>query len=199
MIELVLVRHGETVWSGLDRCTGTADVPLSPLGERQARRLADRLADWRFDAVHASDRRRALDTVAPVLAGRPELMPRACPRLRERDFGRWEGAPWSSLPTYAGGEQAAPGEVETLESLAERVASWWAAAGAIGEGRLLVVSHGGPLRVLLCLLLGLPPERHWSFRIDLAGLSVVRCVPDMATLMLLNDRSHLTGLDDGQG
>jgi len=54
-----------------------------------------------------------------------------------------------------------------------------------------VVAHGGPLRVLLCLLLGLPVERHWSFRLDCAGVSVVDCAPGLVTLRLLNDCCHL--------
>ncbi len=65
------------------------------------------------------------------------------------------------------------------------------------DGHLLVVSHGGPLRVLLCHLLGLPPARHWSFRLDCATVSVVACAPGLATLMLLNDRCHLEEHDDG--
>jgi broad specificity phosphatase PhoE len=56
---------------------------------------------------------------------------------------------------------------------------------------VLVVSHAGPLRVLLCLLLDLPPDRHWAFRLGQAGLTIVERGDDMGTLTLLNDRCHL--------
>jgi hypothetical protein len=45
--------------------------------------------------------------------------------------------------------------------------------------------------VLLCLLLDLPPDRHWTFRLDQAGLTIVERGDDMGTLTLLNDRCHL--------
>ena len=72
-------------------------------------------------------------------------------------------------------------------------------AGPTGAGQgspsrtILVVSHAGPLRVLICLLLGLPVEAHWSFHVDRASLTIVDRAPDMGTLMLLNDRCHLAG------
>jgi broad specificity phosphatase PhoE len=65
------------------------------------------------------------------------------------------------------------------------------------EPTILVVSHAGPLRVLTCLLLGLPPDAHWAFRFDRASISIVRRGADMGTLLLLNDRCHLEGVQGG--
>ncbi|HEX2324521.1 MAG TPA: histidine phosphatase family protein, partial [Chloroflexota bacterium] len=63
-------------------------------------------------------------------------------------------------------------------------------------GAVLVVSHGGPLRVLLCQLLGLPPSRHWCFRIDHTSLSEVHWDPQTGPLVVaLNDRCHLVPED----
>ena len=56
---------------------------------------------------------------------------------------------------------------------------------------LLIVGHGGSLRVLLTRLLGLPALASWNFFLSPASLSVVDCYPDIAVLRLLNDTSHL--------
>lgn len=62
------------------------------------------------------------------------------------------------------------------------------------EPRILVVAHGGPIRLLICLLLGIPVEHHWAFRVDHGSLTVVERGADMGTLVLLNDRCHLAGI-----
>lgn len=62
------------------------------------------------------------------------------------------------------------------------------------EPRVLVVAHGGPIRLLICLLLGIPAEHHWAFRVGHGSLTVVERGADMGTLVLLNDRCHLAGI-----
>jgi len=93
---VVLIRHGETLWNRDRRIQGQTDTPLSDLGRLQARAIGGRLRNERFDAIYASDLVRAWDTAQAIgqagLAERPGApQPMADPRLREMDFGEWEG------------------------------------------------------------------------------------------------------------
>src|SRR5438477_1126143 len=87
---IYLVRHGETVWNRDGRMQGHTDVSLSPVGEEQARRLADRLASEQIEAVWSSDLCRASAT-ADILAAPHGLTVRISPLLRESMLGLWEG------------------------------------------------------------------------------------------------------------
>ena len=59
---LVFIRHGQTLWNMDGRVMGQLDSPLSPLGERQARAVAERLAREPFDFLYSSDLGRAVQT-----------------------------------------------------------------------------------------------------------------------------------------
>ena len=71
-------------------------MPLSEEGRSQARRLAGRLRDEHFDAIYASDLIRAVETAA-IVAEPHGLEVRRDPRLREFDFGEWEGLTWDEI------------------------------------------------------------------------------------------------------
>ena len=130
----------------------------------------------------ASDLIRASATAATILEPHQGVLPELIAALREIDFGDAEGVSGGS---HLVADAAADG-------LAGGLRAWLAGLDARHEGgHVLVVSHGGPLRVMLCLLLDLPPARHWSFHLDCAGVSVVERAPSLATISLLNDCSHL--------
>jgi len=182
MYRLTLVRHAETSWNEQRRLLGATDLPLSSTGNCQAARLRDRLAVERFTAAYASDLLRASATAETILEVHQGVLPVLLPALRELDFGEAEGISGTS---YLVADEAA-------DRLAEGLSTWLAGLWSRHEGgHVLVVSHGGPLRVMLCVLLDLPPARHWSFHLDCAGISIVDCAPSLATISLLNDCSHL--------
>ncbi len=88
MLDLLLTRHGlpdagETAWLG-----SQLDVGLRPEGRQQAEALAGRLRGVRIDRIIASPMLRALETAQIIATGRPIEVDE---RLRERDYGRWEG------------------------------------------------------------------------------------------------------------
>jgi len=145
--EVWLVRHGQTPWNAQGRLAGWTDLPLSPVGQAQARQLGEWLRQERFSRVVASDLRRAVET-ARLAYGEPE---ERLWGLREIDFGRLEGLAWTELPEEH--KQAllrfdgfrAPGG----ESVAEFRTRVYAALSALPEGRVLVFTHGGVLRLVL--------------------------------------------------
>lgn len=117
-LELVVVRHGLTQWNLDKRYQGQRDIPLlmpDALGDMD--RLRDELADEVFDAVVASDLTRCCQTLAHIAEGRGWPAPRLDRRLRENDFGEFEGRQWEELkddPVYrdwidSAGELAPPG------------------------------------------------------------------------------------------
>src|SRR5688572_19962610 len=90
MTQLILIRHGETLWNTQHRMQGHADSPLTEDGLRQARQLAQRLTQIEFKALYSSDSGRALETARIVAAATGhEIIVDS--RLRERNFGVFEG------------------------------------------------------------------------------------------------------------
>ncbi len=207
MTRLLLVRHGATEWNSSLRFTGHSQISLSDPGRRQAIKLGQRLAGEKIDVVCTSDLRRALETVAAACRGRDvEVLP--CPELREMDYGDCEGLtfkeiaarfpevvkPWLDYSldlTFPGGESLA-GFIERVSGFVDRLQDH------PQRRTVLVVSHGGIIRVLLCRLLGLSNDHWWQFRVDNASISIVETDNQRVILNLANDTSHLTGGDDDE-
>ncbi|KGP71939.1 histidine phosphatase family protein [Pontibacillus yanchengensis] len=89
-MKLGLVRHGSTAWNQEGRAQGSSDIPLDEEGKRGARKLADRLAEERWDVIYASDLARAAQT-ADIIGEKIGVEVRQDPRLREASGGLIEG------------------------------------------------------------------------------------------------------------
>ena len=151
MTTILLARHGETDWNAQRRVQGHSDTPLNDRGREQARRLAGELAGERIDAVYSSDLLRAHET-ARIVAEQRALDVTAIRDLRERHFGTWEGLTDQEIFTrYPEVLDGAPwGDAETQDEMAERVlGALLRIAESHPDQRILVVSHGGPLRRVL--------------------------------------------------
>jgi broad specificity phosphatase PhoE len=148
MATLLLARHGETDWNASGRLQGHTDRPLNDYGRRQARELADRLADDDIAAIYASDLSRAKETAEIVGAelGLPVVIDSD---LRERNWGSWEGL----TPTE---RDAVAFEGETPRDHRDRLMR---AVRRIAERhpgqRVLVVTHGGSMRRVQAAVTGI--------------------------------------------
>ena len=137
-------------------CYGRLDLPVADL--QAARGLAARLAA--FGGVLWSSPARRCRVVADAV-GRAVIVD---PRLQELDFGAWEGLAWDAVPRAALDRWAAdlagfaPPGGESGAALIGRVSAF---AAALPEGDHVVITHGGPLKVLLAVLQGVA--------VDLAG------------------------------
>jgi 2,3-bisphosphoglycerate-dependent phosphoglycerate mutase len=205
---LLIVRHGRTAWNSDGRFQGQLDIPLDEVGQSQAAAVAHRLASERPLAIYASDLSRAWQTArwiqnAITEASQPDPTPPLVlePRLREMHFGEWQGLTYAEIqacqPEALAAWEAnwltnAPPGGETLAQLVERVqAVYREILAAHPDGTVLIVGHGGALQALLCLALGLPPERFWQLQLDNTGVADLRVYPEGAILNLFNDTCHL--------
>lgn len=147
---ILFVRHGESDWNAERRIQGHTDRPLSGRGRAQARALAAELSDEPLDAVYTSDLTRARET-AEAIAEQRRLAVAVDPRLRERNFGSWEGlTDDEALARFPEAAEEPWGDGETVEAMTDRVLeALQAIAARHPGGRALVVSHGGPLRAVL--------------------------------------------------
>lgn len=197
MTELVLVRHGETVWHAENRYAGSTDIPLTERGAEQALRLAEWARGAGLTALWSSPASRAILTAEPV-AETTGLVPEVDPRLRELDFGEGEGRTVEEMardfpaaleafrrdPVTAhlpGGEDPRAAVDRALDCFRE------IAAGE-PDGRVLVVAHTTVLRLVLCHLLGIPLRdyRRVFPYLRNTGLTVVRFGDDGAALLEFN-------------
>ena len=153
MTDLLLVRHGETDWNIGRRVQGHTDIPLNAAGVDQARVLTEHLAAEPLTAVFSSDLSRALDT-ATAVARAHRLEVNVDQRLREKNFGTWEGLTDLEIAErFPDAHRGKWGDGESTEEVAERVMGVLDGIRALHpEGTVLVVSHGGPLRAMLAEL-----------------------------------------------
>lgn len=120
-----LLRHGQTEWNIEKRIQGFGDSPLSAEGREQTAGWVATLQAHRWDRILASDLGRVRETVA-ILNSRLQLPVDHDPRLREQDWGEWQGL---TLPYV---QQA------FREELARRVALGWEFSAPGGESRNVV-------------------------------------------------------------
>jgi broad specificity phosphatase PhoE len=171
MTTLLLARHGESDWNRARRWQGFADRPLTERGRAQAGELAERLADIALDAVYSSDLQRARETAARV-AEAQGLAVTALPALREVDVGSWQGLtreeaearfPEGFRRWLAGGTGWEDGE--SYGEMSRRVLAALMEIARLHDGRrVLVVSHGGPIRAIHAAALGLEVEAYRRIR-----------------------------------
>src|SRR5436309_8844851 len=202
---LWLVRHGLTEWNTQQRFCGNSDIPLSARGRVQARWLARRLREEAITLIYTSDLARARETAEIIASLSTQAVPlKVSTAWREIDFGAWEGLTYAEIAEqfkdqlgfFTDPEQCSPPGGESLAHMLHRVMAELAAIACSGdlrmEGDVVIVSHGGPLRVLLCSILGMPLERQWQLRLDPGSLSAIDLLPihepsaPRAVLALLN-------------
>ena len=134
---LYLIRHGETVDNANKIMQGQVQGQLNEVGVRQAKALSTRLAGTHFDAIMASDLKRAVDT-ARILADPHGLEVVTTPLLRERDWGAFTGR---YIPDLKNVEW--PDDVEPLDQLLQRAGEFLAFVRTNYDGKcVLAVGHG---------------------------------------------------------
>jgi probable phosphoglycerate mutase len=189
---LVLLRHGQTEWSRDGRHTGRTDVPLTADGERDARRLAPRLARFDFALVLCSPLSRARRTAE--LAG---LDPVTDDDLVEWDYGGYEGRTTDEIRESLGnpgwtvfGDGVVPGSTsgETVEEVAGRASRVLArVAEPLRAGDVALVAHGHLLRILAATYLRQESRFGAHLLLDAGALCVLDHERDLPAVRTWND------------
>ena len=187
-----VARHGETAWSLSGQHTGLTDLPLTERGERNARRLGERLRGINFTKVFTSPLQRAARTCELAGFGAAAEIDRD---LLEWNYGEYEGRRTAEIlaerPEWElfrdgcpGGES--PGQIGAR---ADRVVGRVRAV----EGDVLLFSSGHFLRVLAARWLGLPPGAGRYFLLSTASLSALGYEHNRSepVIRLWNDTRHV--------
>ncbi len=167
-----LARHGETAWTISGQHTGVTDLPLTALGEVEARRLGERLEGLTFAAVLTSPLQRAVRTCELAGFG---AMAKVEPDLIEWNYGAYEGRTSADIhrerPDWQLFRDGCPGG-ESPDQIGARADRVVRRARAI-DGNTLLFSSGHFLRVFAARWLGLDPGAGRYFLLGTASLSVV--------------------------
>jgi len=178
---LYLVRHGEAEGNAELRFLGTTDAPLTPRGRAQAEAIGVACRALPLEAIYTSPLRRTR-AVGDACAAQVGLAPLVIPELREQDFGAWENHTRTevladdeaALLAWERGATLAPTGGESLPEVTARVLPMVAQLATRHTGEtILLVSHVGPIKAILCDVLGLPPEGARRMWLDPAGISLI--------------------------
>ena len=208
-VRLVLARHGEALGNRELRYLGRTDVPLTPRGEAQARLLAAAIARLPAPAaIYASPLHRAHAT-ATAIGGALGLPIAIEQDLREQDFGAWENLTRAevlarepeALAAWEAGGEVGPTQGEAPDEVMHRVIACADALAARHPGATLVLaSHVGPIKALICATLGLPPSGAFRMWLDPASYSVVDWrARGRGMLRAFNATAHLSDLPPPEG
>ncbi len=199
-----LIRHGQTDWNAERRYQGQIDSRLSEVGRAQAAQLAHVLARIPLRAVYSSPLSRALRT-AEAIAGPHDLRVVTMELLGEVRLGDWEGLTVAEIvsrfgPIYEARrrdpERVTPRGGETLAELGAR--AMHAVRQIVARhpgGTVAAVAHGGVNKTILLSVLGAPFGSYWRIRQDNAAINVLEFGGGRARVTLLNETSHLGGLE----
>jgi probable phosphoglycerate mutase len=202
---LWLIRHGQTDWNAIGRVQGQTPTELNAQGRREALEVGEILARSRrkFAACYASDLPRAAET-ARIIAQQVGLEVVEVPGLRERSFGKLEGATSAEVRaarTAAGladstdlADWTGLSGVESNDALYARSTT---ALREISERHpaadVVVVTHGGVMGRLLFRTLGIADGAPRRFPLSNGMCAIVQAFPENFYLLTLADLGLLTG------
>lgn len=198
---LILVRHGETLANREFRYIGMRDDELSGRGRQQTSQLAPALAAFPLAAIYSSPLLRAYQTALSIAS--PHHLPvHQLDGLAEGSFGIWEGLSRAEvlarstqdrelLLAWEQDATVAPPQGESLAQVQERICLVVERLAVQHVGQTIVlVSHVGPIKTLLCQALGAPLTSMSHIFLDPATISVVDW-NERPIVRLVNSHAHL--------
>jgi 2,3-bisphosphoglycerate-dependent phosphoglycerate mutase len=200
MAQLVIFRHGQSLWNLENKFTGWVDVELSPKGIEEAKSAGVKLKGYTFDYAYASDLKRAQNTLTLALeaSGHAPVTPTNNKALNERMYGDLQGLDKNETAKKYGEEQVKiwrrsydiqPPNGESLKDTAARVIPYFESEiiPKLKAGKNVVIAaHGNSLRALIMYLEKMTPEQILEFEIGTAQPRLYELDTDMNVLSVKN-------------
>ncbi len=213
MVRLIIIRHGETDYNLESRYCGFSNPSLNNRGIWQAKMLAVKLKGVRIDKVYSSDLKRAYET-AKIIFGNSPIEKTA--DFREMNFGLFEGLKYEQIikkypKLYGDWIDILPKikipKGEGLKDLGKRVKKrLFSILSRHKDKTIALVTHGGPIRIILCDALKKDLKAFWQIEQKSAALNIVDYVNEsprlyrrsgkQATVVKMNDISHLSAKEE---
>ncbi len=179
---LFLIRHGETPFNRAKRYCGITDVTLTSKGTKQAQGLRGKFRRIRIDAIYTSPLRRTCQTARLAFGSKMPLQPVSA--LKELNFGKWEGLTLKQIinkyPTRANYWLKQPFKTkipqgESISYLKNRVMGFihQLVTNQKHYRNIALVTHSGPIRVIISEILGLGFMGYWHVNPQLASACVL--------------------------
>jgi broad specificity phosphatase PhoE len=179
MKRIYLIRHGETDWNQDLRLMGRLDIPLNEKGKAQMRALAPMLDGCGATRIHASPVLRTVQS-ADILAESLGLETLHEPRLREMEFGKWEGRPYGELMTlpefrayFARPAETRIPDVEDLKSVQARAVDFMRALWTDEADAAVAVTHADIIRTILAHTLRMDLNAYLRISVDNGSLTLL--------------------------
>lgn len=200
MAQLLIFRHGQSVWNLENKFTGWVDVELSPKGIEEAKQAGFKIQNLHFDYAYSSSLLRAQNTLIIALktASHSEIPITFDKALNERMYGDLEGLDKTETSKKYGEEQVKiwrrsydipPPNGESLKDTAARVLPYFKdeIIPKLKEGKsIVIVAHGNSLRALIMFLEQMTPEQILEFEIGTAQPRLYELDENMKVLNVKN-------------
>lgn len=200
MAQLLIFRHGQSVWNLENKFTGWVDVELSPKGIEEAKQAGFKIQNLHFDYAYSSSLLRAQNTLIIALktASHSEILITFDKALNERMYGDLEGLDKTETAKKYGEEQVKiwrrsfdipPPNGESLKDTAARVLPYFKdeIIPKLKEGKsIVIVAHGNSLRALIMFLEQMTPEQILEFEIGTAQPRLYELDENMKVLNVKN-------------
>lgn len=189
-MEIILCRHGETDTNVIGKTHLPDDeVGLNDAGKLQASKLATVLVNHNVRSIFASPEKRAIET-ARIASQSLGLEPTVIDALRERNWGDWNGKPWSEIEaklkdkTLSDRFTFVPPHGESWEQMQQRLKRAVDHIAQSATGNVMIVTHGGALRAIVPVLKGEELAKSLSYNFDNASVtSFLYSPPDTYELL----------------
>jgi len=199
MTRLILIRHAQSDYNLENRYCGFSDPRLNNKGIWQSKRMAAYLENVSVNMVYSSDLRRAYETAMIIFKN--ESIEKVAD-LREMNFGIFEGLMYKEIieeyPELFNSwinnltESQIP-QGEGLKDLSKRIKKRLSFILSQHGGETIgMVTHGGPIRIILCDALGYDLEMFWQVEQGVCALNILDYSKESLPLVVkMNDVSHL--------
>lgn len=193
MLELLLIRHGQTDWNVQKKIMGSQAIPLNETGRLQAQNLAIYLKDHPLDGIYTSPHLRAVETSEILSIGRGvEVIQNDA--LREIEHGQWVGKTFTEIralpdyiPYYQDPHRLMGMDGESLEHVRTRASTFIESLRQEKQtGRYALVSHADWVKCALLHYLKLPLTQLAQFRIDNASISYLHLGEGIERIICIN-------------